>query len=252
MSTSSPMPTRPSPPQSPGHCALAGEVHAKTVARVATSAIRTILPSSPTAGSLRPSTRALLRRGSKQNSPTRTTAAIALPPAGTQYFGEKLHRLDTARREYEACRAVLRLLTPTPAPTPTRLAGKIVALAAALSVALVSSAPGILEACGFCPANCPMHNAAPSGEVTAPAHQQGAAKPHCHSGRSRDGADGTRVQRPPCKSTFTMTASPLPPFVLIDRGRTVLDLPDLGEVTQVAGSPSNREERPEVPPPIRG
>ena len=132
--------------------------------------------------------------------------------------------------------------------------GRILALATALSIVLVSS-PGFMGACGFCPATCPMHaqghsqaNEPGEGRQSTAHHKR---KPSCHSTRSDSSDfDGQRLQRPPCRINFTLVGSALPPFVLVDKDATFIDLMPLGVVRLADSQMRDSETRPEVPPPI--
>jgi hypothetical protein len=124
---------------------------------------------------------------------------------------------------------------------------RAIAAIAAIVLIGVSVQAGVLEACGLCPPDCPMH----AESVAARQHHgQAEAKPRCHGVDHRDADGQTKFRRPPCKTSFTLAASLLPPFVLSDH----LDDVVVFESSMGAGTASERllgrDPRPDTPPPI--
>ncbi len=125
--------------------------------------------------------------------------------------------------------------------------GRLIALVAAIALFAVSVQASVLEACSLCPSDCPMHSSEHDGQRM---HAAAKAKPRCHNARDRHADDESRFRRPPCKTSFTFAASPLPPFVLgLPFENTGLVPSGAGAGTDI-GRPIGRHPSPDTPPPI--
>lgn len=121
------------------------------------------------------------------------------------------------------------------------------ALLTALVMASVTVQASLLEACGACPSDCPMHAA----HGAAPQIQPEAAKrPHCHGDRPLDHGGQVQLRRPPCKTSFTLAGSLLPPFDLLAAGDWAVVLPAAGAARADGAALLCRYPTPETPPPI--
>ena len=139
-------------------------------------------------------------------------------------------------------------LEPLPPSTP-RIGRftRTVALLSALALASVSVQASVLEACGFCPVDCPMHAAHGKAQDNAP---EATAKPHCHGDRDIGHDDQDRLRRPPCKTSFTLAGSLLPPIILVTNADAAVVLAAVADVRADGTPPGDRRPSPETPPPI--
>jgi hypothetical protein len=117
-----------------------------------------------------------------------------------------------------------------------------------VNLAAVSVQAGVLESCGLCPADCPMHV---EHDRSHRVDSDTVAKPRCHGGGDLNHqGEESQLRRPPCKTSFTLAGSLLPPFVLAVGTLAAVGLPPLATVPDACESPSDRRQAPETPPPI--
>lgn len=121
---------------------------------------------------------------------------------------------------------------------------RITALVAAIALASVSVTAGLVESCSLCPSDCPMHSA------HTVAVSDVAARPHCHGDTPLDAGEQDILRRPPCRSSFTLAGSLLPPFVLATAAAGGVTLAPLFAVHSAAPLPDDCRTAPETPPPI--
>jgi len=77
------------------------------------------------------------------------------------------------------------------------------------------------------------------------------AKPRCHGAGTMDhDGEDSQLRRPPCKTSFTLAGSLLPPFVLAADNSAAVGLPPLASVADARESRLDRRQAPDTPPPI--
>jgi len=124
---------------------------------------------------------------------------------------------------------------------------RVVALLCALNLFAVAVQAGVLEACGLCPADCPMHVEHDSSHRP---ETDTVAKPRCHGGALDHHGEDSQLRRPPCKTSFTLAGSLLPPFVLAADAGTAIGLSPLASLVEARESRRDRRQAPDTPPPI--
>ncbi len=87
------------------------------------------------------------------------------------------------------------------------------------------------------------------GQVQEP-EVQSQAKSHCHGGGATGHDDQDQLRRPPCKTSFTLAGSLLPPFMLAALPGTAIDLHPMTGVADERQRRRERRQTPETPPPI--
>lgn len=139
---------------------------------------------------------------------------------------------------------------------PRLLRVRAAALLAATALFAVSAQASVVEACGLCPVDCPMHADHPAAErhagdlpAAAAAAEHGTVM-RCHGAAPAPAGGEATFRRPPCRTYLTLSASLLPPFVLAAAPEAGVVLPSSTAPPADARPLRGRDRAPETPPPI--
>ncbi len=143
------------------------------------------------------------------------------------------------------------MLTLEAGPAPPRRMGRVrrtIALIAGLAMFAVSVQASLIEACGYCPTDCPMHAQGQNEHRGSKIADK--AKPRCHGAAKVGSSESEQLRRPPCKTSYTLSGSLLPPFTLIEAQATRVQLDAIALSSVPSAARTNHKASLDTPPPI--